>query len=180
MTDNEKLYVEKLESFFEMTHNCYCSHCQKLKKELSALKSELKEERSGLKKINDTEWADPVWKRDQDVKEVVKEEQSPQDLSGDYDLVSKFNLKKEEEQPLSVGEILQEIEDNINKPLITARFGNNWKKHAKENYDLDAVIDIAWKQGRKSILLVKALEAMHEYRDQGRDRKPSSKELNTL
>ena len=78
MTPQEQKYVEKLELFFEATH-CYCSNCQKFKKELSALKTELKEEqlsgtvkwnpdtmhlskeeRSGLKKFNESEWADPL------------------------------------------------------------------------------------------------------------------------
>ena len=84
----------------------------------------------------------------------MKEEQ-PQDLSGDYDLVSKFHLKKEEEQLLSAEEVLMKIYGH-KEPLTGERL----------TVFLDHNSDI--------------IQAMHEYRDQGRDRKPSSKELNTL
>ena len=54
-------------------------------------------------------------------------------------------------------EILKRIEEEIEKPLVSARFGDNWKANAKENYDLDAIIDIAWRQGRRAILLEREL-----------------------
>jgi len=53
--------------------------------------------------------------------------------------------------------ILKDIEEMIEKPFVTATFGDNWRQHAKENYDLDSVIDIAWKQGRRSVLLERKL-----------------------
>lgn len=37
--------------------------------------------------------------------------------------------------------------------MITAKFGDNWKDHAKKHYDIDAIIEIAWEQGRRAIIL---------------------------
>jgi hypothetical protein len=59
---------------------------------------------------------------------------------------------------LTKDEILKQIDADIEKPFVTAYFGNNWREHAKENYDIDAIINIAWKQGRRAILLEKIIE----------------------
>lgn len=58
--------------------------------------------------------------------------------------------------------IIQEINDNLDKPLISPTFGDNWKKHIKGQFnnneiDIDSIIDIAWKQGRRALLLENAL-----------------------
>jgi len=55
-------------------------------------------------------------------------------------------------------EIITEIESNVEKPFITATFGDNWKEHAIKNYPLEIIVDIAWKNGRKAILLERALK----------------------
>jgi len=55
-------------------------------------------------------------------------------------------------------EIITEIESNVEKPFITATFGDNWKEHAIKNYPLEIIVDIAWKNGRKAILLEGALK----------------------
>jgi len=57
-------------------------------------------------------------------------------------------------------DILLQIEEKIDQPFITARFGNNWKEHAKKNYDIDTIINLAWRQGRRSILLEEALKEL--------------------
>jgi len=54
-------------------------------------------------------------------------------------------------------EIIGQIEKSINSPFVTAAFGDGWKEHAKLNYPLDMVIDIAWLNGRKAILLEREL-----------------------
>ncbi len=59
-------------------------------------------------------------------------------------------------------ETIKQIKELANQPLITARFGDNWKQHTKEQFekgeiDIDMILDIAWKQGRTSIVLEEAL-----------------------
>jgi hypothetical protein len=59
-------------------------------------------------------------------------------------------------------EILKQIEELIETPFVTARFGNNWKEHTKEQFDsgeieIENIIEVAWKQGRKAILLEREL-----------------------
>lgn len=58
--------------------------------------------------------------------------------------------------------ILANVDDLVETKFVTAKFGDNWKEHAKKNYDKDTIIDIAWKQGRRSILLEKALKDLYE------------------
>lgn len=60
-------------------------------------------------------------------------------------------------------EILKQIEEQIEKPFVTARFGNAWKEHTKQLFDsgeidIENIIDIAWRQGRRAILLEKELQ----------------------
>jgi Cys-tRNA synthase (O-phospho-L-seryl-tRNA:Cys-tRNA synthase) len=52
-----------------------------------------------------------------------------------------------------IEEILKRVDELEKTEFVTAKFGNNWKQHAKENYDMDALIEIAHKQGRRAILL---------------------------
>lgn len=69
----------------------------------------------------------------------------------------------------TIEEILKEVEEKIETDFVTARFGNNWKNHAKENYEKDDIINIAWIQGRKALLLEMALKSVmseiHSYGD---------------
>jgi hypothetical protein len=58
----------------------------------------------------------------------------------------------------NVYDILKEIDKEVNNPFITERFGDNWKEFAIKNYDINEIIEIAWKQGRKAILLEDALK----------------------
>ena len=58
----------------------------------------------------------------------------------------------------TANEILKEVEENIEKPFVTAKFGDNWRAHQKRMFeegqiDWDMLLNIAWKQGRKAILL---------------------------
>ena len=61
-----------------------------------------------------------------------------------------------------IEKILIQIENSIEQPFVTARFGDNWCEHQKRMFDegqisIEMLINLAWKQGRKSILLEKAL-----------------------
>jgi len=56
--------------------------------------------------------------------------------------------------------IFEKVDELLKTEFVTARFGKNWKQHAKENYDIDTVIEIAYKQGRKAILLEKAIKEL--------------------
>ena len=138
MTAKEKLYVEKLEEYIEFSDNMYLEvpfadskergDWVNLRSDLIQLKSELKEERSGLKKFNESEWVDPLWKRDQDVKEVVKEEQS---MSAENVLMKIYGHKK----PLT-GERLTVFLDR-NADMIQAMHSfrdqrRDWEKIEKE------------------------------------------------
>lgn len=61
-----------------------------------------------------------------------------------------------------INSILKEIEEKIHKPFVTPKFGDNWKAHAKKNINKDTLIDIAWYNGRKAILLEEALKECEE------------------
>lgn len=52
--------------------------------------------------------------------------------------------------------IIEQVDSKVDLPIVTAKFGDNWKLRAKE-YDKDAVINIAWTQGRRAILLERLL-----------------------
>jgi len=60
-------------------------------------------------------------------------------------------------EPLDIRTILGRIEQRINEPFITARFGDKWLEYAK-NMPHDVVCAIAWIQGRRAILLERELE----------------------
>lgn len=57
-------------------------------------------------------------------------------------------------------EIFKKIDEIEKTDFVTARFGNGWKKNAKENFSSDDIIDIAHKQGRRAILLERAIEEL--------------------
>lgn len=54
--------------------------------------------------------------------------------------------------------IIQKVDELAQQDFVTAKFGNHWKEHAKENIEVDQIIDIAWTQGRRAILLERALK----------------------
>lgn len=56
--------------------------------------------------------------------------------------------------------IVERVDRNWEKPFVTATFGDNWKEHASKHYDKDALIDIAFKQGRKVALLEREIERL--------------------
>ena len=79
--------------------------------------------------------------------------------------------EKAVEQPKEVKEFLNNLNEMIEKPFVTARFGDNWQELIKEQMlngetDIDIIIRTAWKQGRKAILLERALK---EYASQQRE-----------
>ena len=54
--------------------------------------------------------------------------------------------------------IIKEINERALKPMVTAKFGDNWKKHQKRmiiegQLDIDTIIEIAWLQGRRALLM---------------------------
>ena len=55
-------------------------------------------------------------------------------------------------------EIIAQINERVEKPFVTAKFGDNWKEHQKRmlaegQINIDMLIDIAWKQGRRALLM---------------------------
>lgn len=57
-------------------------------------------------------------------------------------------------------EIIKRVEENIEKPFVTAKFGNYWKENAENNYSKGTLTDIAWRQGRRAILLEREIERL--------------------
>lgn len=55
---------------------------------------------------------------------------------------------------------LEKVWRRIDEPMITAKFGDNWKEWAKENHSHDDSIEIAFKQGRRAILLEDKLKEL--------------------
>ena len=53
---------------------------------------------------------------------------------------------------------LAQVELLIDSQFVTGQFGDNWKEYAKENIDIDEIINIAWIQGRKAILLERVIK----------------------
>jgi hypothetical protein len=60
-------------------------------------------------------------------------------------------------------DILKIIHDTVETPFVTATFGNNWKEHQqamidKGQFTVENILHIAWFQGRRALLLEKALD----------------------
>lgn len=54
--------------------------------------------------------------------------------------------------------VLETVDEQIDKPLVSARFGDNWKTcQAVIISDRDSLINIAWRQGRRAILLERVI-----------------------
>lgn len=58
--------------------------------------------------------------------------------------------------------ILAKVEEGIESDFVTPRFGNRWKDNADKNYDREMLLDIAWKNGRRVVLLEMALKEVLE------------------
>jgi hypothetical protein len=98
--------------------------------------------------------------------EVVSTPPEAQPVSVSEELIGNGYQKIEDERERL--QFLKDLDKLINIPMVTSRFGDNWKEHAKKHYDFDAVIDIAWKQGRKAILLARKLSTpQHTKIDEG-------------
>lgn len=55
-------------------------------------------------------------------------------------------------------QVIKEINERVEKPMVTAKFGDNWKEHQKKMFlegqiSVDHIIEIGWIQGRRSLLL---------------------------
>lgn len=57
-------------------------------------------------------------------------------------------------------EIFKRVDELEKTEFVTPKFGNNWKQFAKELDDIDAIINIAHKQGRRAILLEIAIKEL--------------------
>ena len=62
-------------------------------------------------------------------------------------------------------QIIEQINERIERPFVTAKFGDNWKEHQKRMVDegqinVDMLIEIAWKQGRRALLMEDAIRAL--------------------
>lgn len=77
-------------------------------------------------------------------------------------------------------QIMKDIEDNIEKPLISATFGDKWKENALQNYPLEVAVNIALKQGRRAILLERALYLLSLPMKQTATPEPAIKESITI
>jgi hypothetical protein len=60
-------------------------------------------------------------------------------------------------------QILEAIEERIEKPFVTAKFGDNWREHYRKmlvegQITTDMLLDIAWKQGRRALLMEDAIK----------------------
>lgn len=61
--------------------------------------------------------------------------------------------------------IITKVDELVEIPFITAKFGDNWKEHTKKmvdegQIDIDTIIAIAWKQGRRGILFEQAIKTL--------------------
>lgn len=64
-------------------------------------------------------------------------------------------------------EIIKDIDNRIENPMISAKFGDRWKEHQMRMFEegqinVEMLINIAWKQGRRNLLLEKELKRLIE------------------
>jgi hypothetical protein len=78
-------------------------------------------------------------------------------------IIDAYNKSVAERMPTEdIEEILERIDKDIEKPMVTAQFGDMWKSHAIDHYMFHDLVIIAWKQGRRAILLEKELRSRME------------------
>ena len=160
MTTQQKLiqkqdeYIKYLKRFVQVSVNC--ESMVNFESELSQLKAEAEKEQNGLNKLNDSEWADPLWKKDQDVKEVVKEEQSlsAEEALMKHKVIAPFNVvfgQEATEWMLDIGitakRILQAMHEFRDQ-------GRDWEKIAKNfhNWQCDELSDHIFEEDRVKII----------------------------
>ena len=78
-----------------------------------------------------------------------------------YNYVDNLKIKtmKKSEQ------IIEQINEMVDKPFVSAKFGDNWKNHQKRmldegQLDIDIIIEIAWKQGRRALLMEDSIRSI--------------------
>lgn len=60
-------------------------------------------------------------------------------------------------------DIITEIDEKIEHPLISPTFGDHWKEYAtKQKIPYKNVVSMAWRQGRRAILLERKLKQVIE------------------
>ncbi len=63
----------------------------------------------------------------------------------------------------TIEELIDDLDEDIKKsPWVNARFGDKWKVNSKSNYDQETILDIAFKNGRKVVLLENYLREFYE------------------
>lgn len=60
-----------------------------------------------------------------------------------------------------IDKYIDSINDSAEKPMVTPNFGDKWKEYAKD-IPKSGLIDIAWREGRRAILLERALRKQLE------------------
>lgn len=62
-------------------------------------------------------------------------------------------------------EIIKRVDEISKTNFVTARFGDNWREHQKRmldegQIDVNMLINLAWLQGRRALLLERAIEEL--------------------
>lgn len=75
------------------------------------------------------------------------------------------NIVKKEKMEKEFERIMKNIEAAVGKPLIDARFGDNWQNHQRrmlqeKQIDTDDLIRIAWVNGKKGVLMERAIKEL--------------------
>lgn len=73
------------------------------------------------------------------------------------DVQKAMNMYHSRMRNIDIEEEIKKVDDDCLKPFLTAQFGDRWKDHARKNYTPDIVLDIAFKNGRKVVLLERLL-----------------------
>ena len=58
---------------------------------------------------------------------------------------------------MALKEIINRINSQVEKPLISPMFGDNWRESMGINLSNATLINMAWTQGRRAILLEREL-----------------------
>ncbi len=91
-------------------------------------------------------------------KKLLKQAMDAEDKRSWDSMDEQFHLVSAHDK---LDDILARVDNRINQPFVTPRFGDNWKETAKF-YEASSLIDIAWRQGRKALLLEEELKKILE------------------
>jgi hypothetical protein len=58
---------------------------------------------------------------------------------------------------MTAEDIIKKVDEIEQTDFVTPTFGRHWPDHVKKHNDIDAIIHIAHKQGRRAILLERAI-----------------------